>query len=78
MTRYFDTIGGGSQGFVANGPLTIAGGWLFTTSTVVRVNGQEVDLTAAPVGERQFVDGFELVRTERGVKARSTSTGGTR
>jgi hypothetical protein len=73
MTKYFDTIGDGSQGFVANGPLTIQGGWLATTSTVVRVNGTEVDMTASPVGERQFIDGFELVRTERGLKARSTS-----
>lgn len=71
MPQYYSSLGNGSSGFIANGPMTISGGWMSTTSTVVTINDQQVDMTDAEVGEERRVDGFIVVRTERGVKARS-------
>jgi len=70
MTRYYGTIGSGSSGFVANGPATITGDSITTSSTVVTINDQQIDMTDAPVGTQREVDGFVLLRTEHGIEAK--------
>lgn len=67
-------IGEGARSFVANGPMTIRTvghlTWLETTSTTVTASGIDVDITAAPTGERRRAGGYIIIRTETGVKAR--------
>lgn len=70
MTRYYPTIGNGSQGFVANGPLTVGPEWSTTTSTNVTLNGTDIDMTDAPVGEQREHEGWIVVRTTTGVKVK--------
>lgn len=76
MGRYFDVIGDGASGIVFDGDgtgnvrTTIGSVWSNTTSTVLRINGERIDMTDAPTGERREVDGYVLVRTETGVKVR--------
>jgi hypothetical protein len=77
MGQYYSNLGDGSSGFVADGDgtgdvtMTYRDGWSIVTSAVVKINGERVDMTDAEVGEEREVGGFLLVRTERGVKARS-------
>lgn len=70
MPRYYDTIGDGSRGFVANGPFTVGPEWSTTTSTIVTLNGTDIDMTDAPEGERHEHEGWIVVRTATGVKVK--------
>lgn len=68
MSRYYPTIGDGSKGLVANGPLNVGPEWSTTTSTIVTLNGTDIDMTDAPAGEQREHEGWIVVRTETGVK----------
>jgi hypothetical protein len=76
--QYYASIGNGSSGFVADGDgtgditMTLRGGWMHVNGTVVKINGQRVDMTDEAVGAERAVDGFLVVRTDTGVKAKSS------
>lgn len=76
-SEYYSNIGNGSSGFVADGDgtgditMTYRDGWMYVNGTVVKINDERVDMTDAAVGEERKVGGFTIIRTERGVKARS-------
>jgi len=70
MPRFYDTIGDGSRGFVANGPLTVGPEWSTTTSTRVTLNGTDIDMTDAPEGEQREHEGWIVVRTASGLKVK--------
>jgi hypothetical protein len=75
---YIDVIGDGAHGFVADpdntGNVTCVyeDGWMNTNSTRCRVNGMIVDVTDRPVNDIRKVDGWQIQRTEDGLRARST------
>lgn len=77
MGQYYSNLGNGSSGFVADGDgtgditMTLRGGWMYVNGTVVKINGERVDMTNAAVSEARKVEGFTIVRTQAGVKARS-------
>jgi hypothetical protein len=75
--RYYATIGDNSSGFVADGDnvggvtTTIGAVWMVVKgSTVVLVNGERIDMTDAEVDATREVDGWVIVRTKTGVKAK--------
>lgn len=74
MARYYDTLGGNSRGFVANGSLHVdqETGAMTTSSTNVRVNGQEVDMSGENVGAVREIEGWVLERLPSGLRVTDT------
>lgn len=79
MPRYIRTVGAigdNSRSIIfdadntGNVTTTIEGDVSKTTSTVVRINGERIDMTDAEVGERRRVDGYVLKRTATGLHVR--------
>lgn len=77
MGQFYASIGDGSSGFVAepNGKdavtMRLRGGWTYVNTTVVRINGIRVDMTEDAVDTERAIEGFLVVRTRQGLKARS-------
>ena len=74
---YIDVIGDGAHGFVADpdntGNVTaiLKDGWMGTNYPRCRVDGRLVDMTDRPVGYLHKVTGWQIERTEEGLRARS-------
>lgn len=74
---YIDVIGDGAHGFVADPDNTgnviceLKDGWMNTDSTRCRVDGRLVDMTEHPVGDIRKVTGWQIQRTENGLRART-------
>lgn len=76
-TVYRDVIGDGAHGFVADpdntGNVTsvLKDGWMSTNSTRCRVDGILVDMSERRVGHIRKVTGWQIQRTEEGLRART-------